>query len=345
MKAPEKNYAIIQRGTNAPELRWTTDETPEGFAGFLYDVPKLYLQDGDVVSICGYAKFAKEREWRLPSIELIGINQPEGPLTELFTCCPIDAVGGKKVGNTPSIVLAQKNIFRNLRLTGRCAITDEDAAITGHDKLGDNYTLFDACELDAAMDQDWGSYYQWNTNKDQNGYVGYLHCTGWFSRFFCSRGASASPKASTYLFSTKLYGDGNGSFTNGATNMLKDQASVCPLLQRSGRAYFENVETWVKGLSSSQTPGFGIERVVGLASNVYSSNAGPLAVTGKNVRVHLGDKGMAKEAFDIDARYGSPLPVIDNTSAIAAAEAENAKRLADARGGSGEGGEFKVWKP
>lgn len=338
MKAPEKNYVIIQRGTNAPELRWTQDETPEGFAGFLYDVPKLYLQDGDVVSICGHAKFAKEREWRLPSIELEGIDIPAGhpfsvdQRSVIRTSCCIDAKEGKTSPGTPSIVLGRTNVFRNLTLVGKCADPNEDAAITGHVDLGDKVVVFENCNVLAGTNQDWGLYYRWTGNKDNNTQLLLSKVTGTFSRFFISFAASASPRTTISAIQTKLTGNADGSWTNGGTNLIKDDSAVCPFLVKSGSVYLEDVETRIHGGERPVKDEFGPKRVVGLVTNAYSSRTDvATVVTGKNVHIRSLTQGAALEKADFDLRYGSPLPQIDNDVQIAIA-----------RGGSNPDGSFNV---
>jgi hypothetical protein len=144
-----------------------------------------------------------------------------------------------------------------------------------------------------------------------------------------------------------------------------DTGALCPIVIRSGSAVIQDCEFWLTGWKSadgspySGNGKFGINRVVGVVTDQYSSKVGAgtepvITIRDSFVRQFVGN-GAAVQA-DVDLRFGKY--TWDNSASIAKATADvqalrdqalkltaqASAALAAAQGGSGDGGAVRVWK-
>ncbi len=244
----------------------------------------------------------------------------------------------------------------------------EDGALTGW-AGSQNGTATVVCEDLVVKSHDWGFIYDWSLRVNRT--VTLRRVKGVAARSFINLMHSAS----TYTLVMEdcdIGVDGNLSQSYGESSNGDPVTGgvMTPIIQRAGTGKVTNCTFWVRGM----TPPAGFPakwtptRIATVATDQYFSKGSPATnLTFTNCQVASVDPGPAVSViFDLDMRYGKATWNVEERTKPAeakmlAAEAEvaaaekltsdaqavltvAAEELAKARGGTGPGGELRVWK-
>lgn len=140
---------------------------------------------------------------------------------------------------------------------------------------------------------------------------------------------------------SKFVGNAEGSHSWAKTSTTTIDAPLGNVVRGKGAWHIEDCESILTGRASNygkqldQSAKYGVVRLAAFTNFYDSTSKGnKIAFTAKNLRCTVVDAGNAKEVYDVDFRFGAPAPVWDNS-----------ELLKVARGGSGDQGEFRVYKP
>jgi len=324
----------------------SSDPIEAGFeARKQFDLWRLWTAHTDVMECTGTIDFGPLQEVKPPECRYNGYGSGRW-----LTHCMIDAttVDGTttKPSGTPGICLGRYAHFENFSFGGDCWNRAEDGGLLGWSGADD----FDAevtfvnCDIDASQGMDWGACYSWeNANRKVTIKGGTLR----FCRFGVALAASgAAAQQTAILDGVKLIGDANGSTSYGESSGgdVNTGGVLTAVLNRAGSTVMRDCTVEATGLTKPYNSKWGCPRIAALATNQYYSGAGATTFTVERCKSKI-VPGISQAWYDVDVRGAGKLSVVEDAAAIAAAEAENAKRLAEARGGSGEDGSFKVWTP
>ncbi len=302
-----------------------------------------HIRQTDTLRATGMADFGTDYHVKLPECNYVG---PARWLTHcMIDATTVDGVQTKPSG-TPGICLGRYAHFENFSFGGDCWNREEDGGLLGWSGA-DDYdaeVTFVNCDIDASQGMDWGACYSWeNASRKLTIQGGTLR----FCRFGVAMAASgAAAQQTVILDGVRLLGDANGSTSYGESSGgdVNSGGVLTAVLNRSGSTTMRDCTVEAIGLTKPYNSKWGCPRIAALCTNQYYSGAGATSFTVERCKVNI-TPGISQAVYDIDVRGSGKLSVVYNDEQIQAAESAGAKLVAEARGGSGPDGNFKVWKP
>ncbi len=299
----------------------------------------------DTVIAAGTADFGHTHTVDLPNARYV--SDPKNPARWL-THCKIDftVVDGvrTKESSTCGFSVREFARFENFHLGGDCWDVNEDGGLIGFhpEHTGPGVLQFKGCDIDGSH-ADWCIYGWRNAPRTVTIEGGTLR----FCRFGVALAASgAGAQQTVILDGVRLLGDANGSKSIGESSggNVESGGVLTAVLNRLGTTTLRDCRGDFVGLKEPYNSKWGCPRIAALATNNYYSSSGATSFVLERNRVNI-VPGISQAWYDADVRGSGKLSIVYNDQAIQAAESAGAKLVAEARGGSGENGELKVWKP
>jgi hypothetical protein len=306
------------------------------------DLWRPYIKSSDTIACTGTVDFGSTHTLDLPECNYLG------PATWL-THCKIDftVVDGvrTKESSTCGFSIGRYARFENFYFGGDCWDVHEDGGLIGFSPTleGEGAAFFVNCDIDASHGMDWGIYSWKNALRTVNIYGGTLR----FCRFGVALAASGGgARQSVFLDGVRLFGDANGSKSIGESSggNVETGGVLTAVLNRAGATTIRDCVGDFVGLKEPYNSKWGCPRIAALATNNYYSSSGATSFVLERNRVNI-TPGISQAWYDADVRGSGKLSIVYNDEAIAKAKSEGAQLVVDARGGSGPGGNFKVWEP
>lgn len=310
------------------------------------DLLRPVTQKTDTLIVGGTADFGATHTFR--TLDCRHASDPNNP-AKWITHCTIDGITvdgvQTKPSSTPGITFGTYARFENFSFGGQCSNKDEDGGLLGWGTAftGDGEVELVNCNVDASGGMDW-SVYSWANFKRV---VTMKGGTLKFCRLgVCLSASGAAANQQITLDGVKLIGDANGSTSYGESSGgdVDKGGVLTAVLNRSGSVVMRDCTVDATGLTKPYNGKWGCPRIAALATNQYYSSSGATSFTIERCTTKI-TPGTAQAWYDVDVRGSGKLSIAYNAEKVQAAEAAGAKLVAEAKGGSGEGGEFKVWKP
>lgn len=302
------------------------------------------IKQTDTLVCSGTIDFGRYYVINLPSCNYA--SDPKNPAKwlahHMIDATTVDGVQTKP-SSTPGIMLGKYAKFDGFSFGGDCWNRSEDGGLLGFSLPEESYAEFVNCDIDASQGHDW-AIYAWSNHKRtvviQGGSLR-------FCRFGVALAASgAAAQQTVILDGVKLIGDANGSTSYGESSGgdVNSGGVLTAVLNRSGLTAIRDCTVEAIGLTKPYNSKWGCPRIAALATNQYYSSSGATSFIIERCKVNI-TPGISQAWYDVDVRSNGKLSVQYNDQAIKAAQVAGDKLLVEARGGSGEGGELKVWKP
>lgn len=308
-----------------------------------FELLKPVVLKTDTIIVAGTADFGATHTFR--ALDCKYQSDSKNP-AKWITHCTIDAITvdgvQTKPSSTPGITLGTYARFENFRFGGACSNKDEDGGLIGFSAPEESYAEFVGCNIDASAGMDWGIYSWANFKRTLVIKGGTLK----FCRMGVAMAASgAAAQQTVTLDGVKLIGDANGSTSYGESSGgdVNSGGVLTAVLNRSGSAVIRGCAVDATGLTKPYNGKWGCPRIAALCTNQYYSGAGATSFTLERNKVSI-TPGISQAWYDADVRGSGKLSIAYNEATIAAATKAGAKLVAEAKGGSGPDGSFKVWK-
>jgi hypothetical protein len=344
-------------------IRWTLD------------LLRPAIQPTDVLHAKGAADFGQYYAFRLPNCAYRAEKRGDA---HWFHHCQIDATkdtSGKetKGAATPGFAATTAR-FDNFKLSAPCSNPTEDGSVIGWAGDGklDGKLEFHNCELDGMGSADW-LIYSWSSPSSRE--VILDNCTIKYCRFGIACASSGNPTQIITATNCTFIGDANGSRSTGETSGGDSSATVddahikggvlAAVLNRAGTTTLRDCTFQAIGLEKQYydtRPGatyqrWTCERVANFGTDYYNANPGPTTWTIERCKSLGITPGISRVWNDVDLRGTNAiatLKLVGDPAAVRAAQESATKRIQEAtaqaqaeveaaRGGSGSGGEFKLW--